>query len=120
MIHISSKTAFFAALATILAFPAVGQTTATGIVRVESRHSVEATADRYEAAARERGIRVFPRFDHAEAAAEHDETLPPTVVIPFGNPGYGTPFMRQNQIAGIDFPPKALIYEDPDGQVWLA
>ena len=93
---------------------------ANGIIRLESPHSVEVTADRYEAAAREKGIRVFPRFDHAEAAREYDEDLPPTVVIAVGNPRYGTQFMRENQIAGIDFPPKALVYEDTNGQVWLA
>lgn len=63
---------------------------------------------------------MFPRFDHAAVAGGYDEDLPPTIVLAVGNPGYGTPFIRANQIAGIDFPPKALVYEDPAGQVWLA
>jgi uncharacterized protein (DUF302 family) len=87
---------------------------------MESPYPVDATADRYEDAARERGIWVFPRFDQAAAEEEYDEDLLPTIVLAVGNPGYGTPFIRQNQIAGIDFPPKALVYEDPAGQVWLA
>lgn len=118
---LTRRTAAILAALTISAASAAAPVRAeNGIVRVESPHSVEVTADRYEAAARERGIRVFPRFDHAQAAQEYDETLPPTVVIAVGNPGYGTRFMRENPIAGIDFPPKALVYEDPDGQVWLA
>ena len=46
--------------------------------------------------------------------------MPPTVVVAFGNPKYGTPFMLTNPQAGIDFPPRAIIYEDAEGQVWLA
>ncbi|MEM7497959.1 MAG: DUF302 domain-containing protein [Pseudomonadota bacterium] len=114
-----------ASLATLLlllggSLAAAQTTDANGIIRVESPHPVAITADRYEAAAREKGIRVFSRFDHAQAAREYDEELPPTVVIAVGNPRYGTKFMRENQIAGIDFPPKAVVYEDPEGQVWLA
>jgi uncharacterized protein (DUF302 family) len=63
---------------------------------------------------------VFPRFDHAAAAKEYGLELPPLVVISFGNPKYGTKFMAQEPLAGIDFPPKAAVYEDADGRVWLA
>jgi len=54
------------------------------------------------------------------AAAEYDRELPPTVVVAFGNPAYGTPFIAQSPTAGIDFPPKAVVYEDAEGQVWIA
>ncbi len=91
-----------------------------GIIKKQSPHSVEVTAERYEQAARDKGIRVFPRFDHGEAAREYEQDLPPTVVIAVGNPKYGTKFMRTNPVAGIDFPPKAVVYEDAEGQVWLA
>ncbi|KIT17467.1 DUF302 domain-containing protein [Jannaschia aquimarina] len=112
--------AAFAALY-LSAHPSAAQTPGeNGIIRVESAHSVEVTADRYEDAARERGIRVFARHNHTEAAREYEETLSPTIVIAVGNPGYGTRFIRENQLAGIDFPPKALAYEDPQGRVWLA
>lgn len=65
-------------------------------------------------------MKVFPRFDHAAAAEEYDLTLAPLVVISFGNPKYGTKFMALSPLAGIDFPPKALVYEDEEGKVWLA
>ena len=92
----------------------------SGIQKVKSPFSVAETANRFEAAIKEKGMKVFPRFDHSAAATEYDLTMPAIVVISFGNPKYGTPFMLKNPVAGIDFPPKAIIYEDQDNQVWLA
>ncbi len=91
-----------------------------GINRKQSAYSVYVTAERFETAVEEKGMKVFPRFDHAAAAAEYGIEMPPTVVLAFGNPKYGTPFMRQNPVAGIDFPPKVIVYEDDAGQVWIA
>ncbi|MEM7529596.1 MAG: DUF302 domain-containing protein [Pseudomonadota bacterium] len=85
-----------------------------------SPHSVAETADRFEAAVRSRGLKVFPRVDHAAAAAEYDLEMRPTLVLSFGNPKYGTPFMLQNQAAGIDFPPRAIVFEDEEGQTFIA
>jgi uncharacterized protein (DUF302 family) len=90
-----------------------------GILRKASPHSVETTRQRFEEAVQEKGMKVFPPFDHAAAAREYDKIMKPTVVISFGNPAYGTPIMAKNPESGIDFPPKAIIYEDQKGQVWL-
>ena len=92
----------------------------SGIIKEKSPFSVTETANRFEAAIKEKGMKVFPRFDHSAAATEYGLTMPATVVISFGNPKYGTPFMVKNPLAGIDFPPKAIIYEDQNKQVWLA
>ncbi len=91
-----------------------------GINRVLSPYSVETTADRFETAVREKGLKVFSRYDHAEAASEFDLELRPLITLAFGNPKYGTPFMAIEPTAGIDFPPKAVVYEDDEGKVWLA
>jgi uncharacterized protein (DUF302 family) len=91
-----------------------------GLLRKASPHSVETTVARFEAAVTAKGLRVFPRIDHAAAAKDYGLEMPPTVVVGFGNPKYGTPFMLQNLAAGIDFPPRAIVYEDADGKVWLA
>lgn len=91
-----------------------------GLLRKASPYPVEETVDRFEAAVRAKGLRVFPRVDHAAAARAYGLEMPPTIVIGFGNPKYGTPFMRENPEAGIDFPPRAIVYEDADGKVWLA
>lgn len=92
----------------------------SGIIKAKSPFSVAETADRFEVAIKEKGMKVFPRFDHSVAAIEYGLTMPAAIVISFGNPKYGTPFMVKNPLAGIDFPPKAIIYEDQNNQVWLA
>lgn len=91
-----------------------------GLLRKPSPHPVDRTLKRFEEAIRAKGLKVFPQFDHAAAAREYDKKMNPTVVVPFGNPKYGTPFMIQKPESGIDFPPKAIIYEDQDGKVWIA
>ncbi len=91
-----------------------------GILKKQSKYSVQETVKRFEAAVRAKGIKVFPRFDHAAAAEEYGLKLSPLVVLSFGNPKYGTKFMSRSPLAGIDFPPKALVYQDENGKVWLA
>ena len=112
------RTLVVAALLSLL-----GATTAfadDGIRKKSSPFSVTQTADRFEEAARKRGMKVFPRFDHGAAASEYEREMPPAVVVSVGNPKYGTPFMVENPVAGIDFPPKAIVYQDSEGKVWIA
>jgi uncharacterized protein (DUF302 family) len=90
-----------------------------GLVAVKSPHSVAATMDRFEALAKQRGLTIFARIDHAAGAAEIGKTLRPTQVIIFGNLQGGTPFMECAQTAGIDLPLKVLVWEDASSQVWL-
>jgi uncharacterized protein (DUF302 family) len=92
---------------------------ADGLVAVKSAHSPKVTLDRLEAAAKERGLTVFARIDHAAGAARVNATLRPTELLIFGNPQGGTPFMQCAQSVGIDLPLKALVWEDAQGQSWL-
>lgn len=92
---------------------------ADGLIAVRSPHSVSATMDRVEALAKQRGLTVFARIDHAAGAAKIGNTLRPTQVIIFGNPQGGTPFMACAQTAGIDLPLKILVWEDANASVWL-
>lgn len=91
-----------------------------GVLTKRSPHSVEETATRFEQAAKERGMEVFPRIDHASAAKSKGKYMPPTLVVSVGNPKYGTPFMIKNPVAAIDFPPKAVVYQDAEGKVWIS
>jgi uncharacterized protein (DUF302 family) len=91
-----------------------------GLLRKASPYSVNETVRRLETAIRAKGMKVFPRVDHAAAAEAYGLTMRPTVVVSFGNPKYGTPFMMETPESGIDFPPKAIVYEDRQGKVWLA
>jgi uncharacterized protein (DUF302 family) len=92
---------------------------ADGLVEIKSAHPPKATLDRFEAAAKERGLTVFARIDHAAGAQKVGKTLRPTELLIFGNPQGGTPLMECAQSAGIDLPLKALAWEDAQGQSWL-
>lgn len=90
-----------------------------GLISVKSPVDAKTTMDRVEAQARQRGLNIFARIDHAAGAAKIGKTLRPTELLIFGNPQGGTPFMECAQTVGIDLPLKALVWEDAAGQVWL-
>ncbi|MEX0915028.1 MAG: DUF302 domain-containing protein [Wenzhouxiangellaceae bacterium] len=85
-----------------------------------SEFTPEETAERLTLAANEGGAAVVADIDHAAAAAQAGLELRPTRVLLIGNPIAGTPLMVARQTAGIDLPLKFLIYEDAEGQVFLA
>lgn len=92
---------------------------ADGLIATRSPFAAAETMNRFEANARQRGLTVFARIDHAAGAAQVGMTLRPTEVIIFGNPQGGTPFMQCAQSLGIDLPLKVLVWEDAEGIVWL-
>jgi uncharacterized protein (DUF302 family) len=92
---------------------------AEGLIEIKSPHAARDTMNRFEEVAKQRGLNVFARIDHAAGAAKVGKTLRPTEVLIFGNPQGGTPLMECAQSAGIDLPLKALVWEDAQGQVWL-
>ena len=73
-----------------------------------------------ETAAKEKGLAVFSRIDHAGAAAKIQEKLRPTELIIVGSPAVGTKLMLCGQTIGIDLPLKALIWQDDKGAVMLS
>lgn len=91
-----------------------------GLVSVKSAHDVHVTADRFEKSLIAKGMTVFKRIDHADAARKIETKLRPTELIIFGNPKVGTPLMLCSQTIAIDLPQKALVWEDEAGQVWLS
>ena len=91
-----------------------------GMVDVRSQFSVAETLDRFEAAAKEAGLHIFARLDHAKGAASIGQPLRPTELLIFGNPKVGTGVMSSNQRAGIELPMKVLAWEDAEGLVWLS
>jgi uncharacterized protein (DUF302 family) len=90
-----------------------------GMISVKSPHSVKETITRLEDMAKQRGLNIFARIDHAAGAAKINKTLRPTELLIFGNPQGGTPLMECAQTMGIDLPLKALAWEDDKGVVWL-
>lgn len=91
-----------------------------GVIRLKSMNSVTATADKLESALKNKGMTIFKRVSHSDGAAKVGLELRPTELLIFGNPKVGTPLMQCQQLAAIDLPQKALVYEDENGQVWVA
>ncbi len=108
-----------AAIACCFTATATATFAADGLVALKSPHPARETMNRFEDTAKQRGLTVFARIDHAAGAAKVGKTLRPTEVLIFGNPQGGTPLMECEQSAGIDLPLKALVWEDAQGQVWL-
>jgi uncharacterized protein (DUF302 family) len=92
---------------------------ADGLIAIKSPFAAKETMNRFEENAKQRGLNIFARIDHAAGAAKIGKTLRPTEVLIFGNPQGGTPFMECAQSVGIDLPLKALVWQDAQGQVWL-
>ena len=104
-------------LAFFIATPAAA---GEGMVSVKSAHSVSTTADRLEKVLEAKGMKVFARVDHAAGAASVGQSLPPTELVIFGNPKVGTQLMLCSPSVAIDLPMKALIWEDGNGDTWIA
>ena len=106
-----------------LMMPSIAVAADAGIITKKSKYSVGETLDRFEAAVKARagaGFKVFTRIDHAAAAKEAGLTMRPSTVVVFGNPKLGTPVMVKTPVLGLDVPPKALVWEDDQGNVWLS
>jgi uncharacterized protein (DUF302 family) len=91
-----------------------------GFIRIPSRHSVAATANRLDSLLKERGIVVFARIDFSGDATRAGLAMRPEQLLIFGNPKAGTPLMVAEPTVGLDLPLKALIWEDIDGKTWIA
>lgn len=104
----------------LVAAPVGAASDSKGLVVLKSQHSVGETLDRLEQALEEKGMTVFTRIDHAAGAEKAGLEMRPTQVLVFGNPKIGTPIMQCAPAAAVDFPQKALVWEDAEGQVRLA
>ena len=91
-----------------------------GMKTFESHHGFLETQARLEAAVKEKGMTIFAKIDHAEGARQAGLEMRPEEVTIFGNPKGGTPFMVKKPLAAIDFPLKALVWEDGSGKVFLS
>jgi uncharacterized protein (DUF302 family) len=93
---------------------------AKGIVHVPSKYSVPDTLQRLESVVVSHGLTVFARIDFGGDAAKVGLQMRPTQLMIFGNPKAGTPLMIASPSIAIDFPLKALAWQNAMGQVWLS
>jgi len=106
--------------ALMIFFIAVPAAASDGLINVPSTFNVEKTADRMESVLHEKGMTIFNRIKHSEAAANVGIELRKTELIIFGNPKVGSPLMNCQQSVAIDLPQKALIWEDDNAKVWIS
>ena len=66
------------------------------------------------------GLTVFARIDHAAAARSVGLTMPPTVLLLYGNPRGGTPIMVAAPRSALELPLKVLLREGADGKAILS
>jgi uncharacterized protein (DUF302 family) len=102
--------------------PSHGFAADSGLVTVQSKHTVSETIQRFEAAINanaNQGWKVFTEIDHMEAAAKDGSKLLPRTLIVFGNPRFGTPAMAKAATLAVDLPQKALVWQDEQGRTWL-
>jgi len=91
-----------------------------GLIDVKSSFGVEETGDRLDNVLKEKGMTVFNRVKHSDAAKNVGIELRETELIIFGNPKVGSPLMKCQQSVAIDLPQKVLIWKDREGNVWIS
>lgn len=107
-----------AALIALTASPALADQ--DDITRVQSNADVAATADRLVAGIETAGATLMARVDHGAGAQTVGRDIGASQLLIFGNPKVGTPVMEQNRLAGLMLPLHVLVYEDAQGQTWIA
>jgi uncharacterized protein (DUF302 family) len=85
-----------------------------------SPHAFATTLERVENAAKEKGLMVFARLDHAAAAQSVGQAMPPSTVLVVGNPRSGTQLFQRAPTLAIDLPLKILVWQDANGTVSVA
>ena len=82
-----------------------------------SKYGFQETQTRLEAAVKEKSLTTFAKIDHAKGVGLSMQQA--TVTI-FGNPKGGTPFMVASPQSAIDFPLKALVWENAEGKIFVS
>jgi uncharacterized protein (DUF302 family) len=91
-----------------------------GIVRVKSAYPLSETIERLKKDISSKGIMFFSEINESQLAMNAGIQARPTTLLVFGNPPLGTQFITSNQLAGLDWPVRLLVFEDERGQVWAA
>jgi uncharacterized protein (DUF302 family) len=93
---------------------------AAGYVEHKSSANFQSTVDRLVAAIEKAGMSVFASIDHASGAKAVGMSMPPSVVLIYGQARGGTPVMQTDPAAALDLPLRVLIREDSNGDTLIA
>jgi uncharacterized protein (DUF302 family) len=91
-----------------------------GIKVLAAASSVDATMDRLESLAKQRGLTVFARINFAKDAAAAGLTMQPTQLLILGSPAAGTPLMVAAPGTALDLPLKVLAWQDEANRSWVS
>jgi len=100
--------------------PAAPPAADSGVVRVKSGFGMSETIARIKQDVAAKGIKFFDEIDQASLAGEAGIKLRPSTLLVFGNPPLGIQFLTTNPYAGLDWPVRMVVFQDADGQVWIA
>jgi uncharacterized protein (DUF302 family)/uncharacterized membrane protein YidH (DUF202 family) len=92
----------------------------TGMVTLESKHSVDQTVQKLETILAAKGVKLFALVDHGGEAEQAGLHMPATKLLIFGSPKAGTPVMLAAPSAAIDLPLKILVREDGSGNTLIS
>ena len=94
--------------------------TPSNVVEHTTTLTFEAALDRVTSALTRAGMTIFAKIDHAANARDVGMTMPPTMVLLYGNPKGGTPIMLAAPFAALDLPLRVLVRADDQGSVTFA
>lgn len=90
------------------------------LITTSCENSVHVTVDKLSQVLQQKGIEIFARIDHAEAARENNLILNDEVLLIFGDPKVGTFLMQEKPTIGIDLPLKLLVWQDENKTTQLS
>jgi uncharacterized protein (DUF302 family) len=113
--------AAFAALAIMASVPQTARAAeGDGIIKFKSAYDMPETIARMKKDIADKGIMFFDEIDQSKLAADAGIKLLPSTLLVFGNPPLGILFLTSDPNAGLDWPVRLLVYQDADGNVWVA
>jgi len=92
----------------------------SNVIELASAFPFDDTLQRLRTTLDGAGMRIFAEIDHAAAASSVGMTMPPTVVLIYGNPRGGTPLMLAAPMLALDLPLRVLVRQDVHGGVVVA
>ena len=90
------------------------------LTEVTTNLAFDVAVDRISTALTRAGLAIFARIDHAAGARDVGLSMPPTIVLVYGNAKGGTPIMQAVPAAALDLPLRVLIRENTAGHAVVA
>ena len=90
---------------------------AQGVITQVSDYGFDETIVRIKGEIATKGIRFFDEIDQTKLGADAKLPIGRSTLLLFGNPPLGVTFLQSNPLAGLDWPVRMLVTEEPKGAV---